>query len=203
MSLVPRRDVSLSNNIYKSSRHTAESFYVLCYTYSMKKGFTLIELLIVVAVMAILSGIVFASLGSSRAKARDGKRVSDISQIQLSLELYRESNGRYPTAIYSNPAFDIYSPNTPKDPNGNNYFYSVSTPNGFNYHLGAVLEQTNPDSYNLDVDLPQSAQRSWSAIGSVGGFDGTGQCGPAASTPDRCYDVKGSNSEQGTVLSGS
>jgi prepilin-type N-terminal cleavage/methylation domain-containing protein len=72
----------------------------------MKKGFTLIELLIVIAIMAILSGIVFASLGSSRAKARDGKRVSDIGQIQLALELYRESNGRYPTAIYVNPVFN-------------------------------------------------------------------------------------------------
>ncbi|TAK58184.1 prepilin-type N-terminal cleavage/methylation domain-containing protein [Patescibacteria group bacterium] len=169
----------------------------------MKKGFTLIELLIVIAVIAILSGIVFASLGPSRAKARDGKRISDISQIQLSLELYRESNGRYPTAVYGNPAFDVYSQNTPRDPNGNNYFYSVSTPNGFNYHLGAVLEQVSPDKYDSDADLPQSAQRNWSVIGSVGGFDGVGQCGSTASLPDRCYDVEGSNAEQGTVSSGS
>jgi general secretion pathway protein G len=167
----------------------------------MKKGFTLIELLIVIAIMAILSGIVFASLASSRAKARDGKRVSDISQIQLSLELYRESNGRYPTAIYSNPAFDIYSQNTPKDPNGNNYFYSVSGQNSFNYHLGAILEQVSPDSYNSDVDLPIGAQRSWNA--GAGGFDGNSALCVLAGSPDRCYDVKGSNVEQDPVPFGS
>lgn len=166
----------------------------------MKKGFTLIELLIVVAVMSILSGIVFASLASSRAKARDGKRVSDIGQIQLSLELYRESNGRYPTAIYGNSVFnDIYSPNTPKDPDGTNYFYSASNPKGFNYHLGAKLEQVSPDKYDIDADLPQPAQRNWTPVGSVGGFDGVGQCGPATSSPDSCYDVKGSNAEQDPV----
>lgn len=166
----------------------------------MKKGFTLIELMVVIAIIGILSGVIIASLGSSRARARDGKRVSDIGQIQLALELYRESNGRYPTAIYDNPKFnDVYSPTTPKDPNVGSYFYSVSNPNGFNYHLGAVLEQVSPDKYDTDADLPLQAQRGWSPVGRVGGFDGVGQCAPTISIPDKCYDVKGSNAEQNPV----
>ena len=61
-----------------------------------KKGFTLIELLMVIAIIGILSSVVLASINSTRAKARDANRISDMKQIQIALELYRETNGSYP-----------------------------------------------------------------------------------------------------------
>jgi general secretion pathway protein G len=61
-------------------------------------GFTLIELLVVVAIVALLSSIVFASLNTARAKGRDAKRLSDLQQIRTALELYyNDNNGTYPT----------------------------------------------------------------------------------------------------------
>ncbi|MCF7833652.1 MAG: prepilin-type N-terminal cleavage/methylation domain-containing protein [Candidatus Pacebacteria bacterium] len=60
------------------------------------KGFTLIELLVVVAIIGILSSVVLASLNSARAKARDARRLSDVTQIQKALELYFNENGKYP-----------------------------------------------------------------------------------------------------------
>lgn len=63
---------------------------------SRSRGFTLIELLIVIAIIAILSGIVITDLAGSRAKSRDGQRVSDISQIQLALEQYFDRCQQYP-----------------------------------------------------------------------------------------------------------
>ena len=54
----------------------------------MKKGFTLIELLVVIAIIGILASVVLASLNSARKKSRDARRVADIKQIQLALELY-------------------------------------------------------------------------------------------------------------------
>ena len=61
-----------------------------------QKGFTLIELLVVIAIIGLLSRIVLVSLNSARIKARDARRLSDMRQIQLALELYYDNNGSYP-----------------------------------------------------------------------------------------------------------
>ncbi|TSC98220.1 MAG: hypothetical protein Greene101447_183 [Parcubacteria group bacterium Greene1014_47] len=55
----------------------------------MKKGgagFTLIELLVVIAVIGMLASIVLVSLGPTRAKARDSKRIAEVRQMGLALE---------------------------------------------------------------------------------------------------------------------
>ncbi len=63
-----------------------------------KRGFTLIELLVVIAIIGLLSSIVFASLNTARLKARDTRRMSDLHQIQLALNLYYSDKGHYPVA---------------------------------------------------------------------------------------------------------
>jgi prepilin-type N-terminal cleavage/methylation domain-containing protein len=62
-----------------------------------KKGFTLIELLVVIVIIAMLSAIVMAALSNSRSKSRDARRISDIGQIQLALELYYDGHRSYPS----------------------------------------------------------------------------------------------------------
>ncbi|PIZ56329.1 MAG: prepilin-type cleavage/methylation domain-containing protein, partial [Candidatus Tagabacteria bacterium CG_4_10_14_0_2_um_filter_40_13] len=56
--------------------------------FKSKKGFTLIELLVVIAIIGILASVVLASLNSARKKSRDARRVADIKQIQLALEMF-------------------------------------------------------------------------------------------------------------------
>ncbi|OHA22090.1 MAG: hypothetical protein A3G52_02945 [Candidatus Taylorbacteria bacterium RIFCSPLOWO2_12_FULL_43_20] len=61
-----------------------------------KKGFTLIELLVVISIIGLLSSVVLASLNNARSKARNVKRISDIKQYSLAMELYYDSAGKYP-----------------------------------------------------------------------------------------------------------
>ncbi len=110
------------------------------------KGFTLIELLVVIAIIGILSSVVLASLNSARKKGRDARRVSDLKQLQLALELSYDAN---PTAGY--PAtMDIASIVTPgyislipADPSGGTAAYGYArVGTGSGYYLGAILETT-------------------------------------------------------------
>ena len=56
----------------------------------MKKGFTLIELLIVIAILAVLAGIVIVALNPAELlkQARDGKRMGDLDSLVTALNLY-------------------------------------------------------------------------------------------------------------------
>lgn len=63
---------------------------------SQNRAFTLVELMVVIGIIAILSTIVIANIGQSKAKARDAKRVSDIAQIQLALAGFYDKCGEYP-----------------------------------------------------------------------------------------------------------
>ncbi len=59
-------------------------------------GFTLIELLVVIAIIGLLASVVLVSLNGARTKARDTKRMADVSQLQKALALYYDSNNQYP-----------------------------------------------------------------------------------------------------------
>lgn len=61
-------------------------------TSSKKSGFTLIELLVVIAIIGILAAIVLASLNTARAKARDSKRIQQITEINKAIQLYLSDN---------------------------------------------------------------------------------------------------------------
>ncbi|MFA6353352.1 MAG: prepilin-type N-terminal cleavage/methylation domain-containing protein [Candidatus Paceibacterota bacterium] len=56
------------------------------------KGFTLIELLIVVAIIGILTAVVFVSVSSSRAKGGDGAVKSNLNTIKGASEIFYANN---------------------------------------------------------------------------------------------------------------
>ena len=138
------------------------------------RGFTLIELLVVIAIIGILASIVLASLNSARKKGRDARRVSDLKQIQLALELYYDANASsYPLLAYaalngSTAASSLTSAGfisaVPTDPtNSGSYIYKYDSTDGATtevtsgtaagYTLTAQLEASN-QGYTVAIVAP-------------------------------------------------
>lgn len=145
------------------------------------KGFTLIELLVVIAIIGILSSVVLASLNSARKKGRDARRVADIKQLQLALELYYDANGAYPTALSTaNLVTPGYIAAIPTDPStGAAYSYAGlgSGATCSSYHIGATIETTGHTALSSDAD----ATAGTACTGSAADFDGSAA---------QVYDVK-------------
>lgn len=63
---------------------------------NQRKGFTLIELLVVIAIIGLLASVVMVSLDSARGKGRDARRISDLRQMQIAVEMHYNNYGEYP-----------------------------------------------------------------------------------------------------------
>ncbi len=145
-----------------------------------KKGFTLIELLVVIAIIGVLASVVLASLNSARRKSRDARRIADIKQLQLALELYFDATSAYATALSA--LAPSYIPAVPADPLNAAYTYERCSTTL--YHLGAALEESTNPALNSDLNAaPATCSGSWSADASAcSGTAGTNQ-------GSYCYDV--------------
>ncbi len=160
---------------------------------STKRGFTLIELLVVIAIIGILSSIVLASLNSARKKGRDARRVADVKQLQLALELYYDAQGQYPaTTTAANLVTPGYIAAIPVDPSTNvSYMYSGIDTNSSagsceSYHLGAVLETAGHSALTSDA----GAAAGTACTGASTDFAGESAACTATAGTDACYDVK-------------
>ena len=90
------------------------------------KGFTLIELLVVIAIIGLLASIVLASLNTARKKSRDARRIADVKQLQLALELYFDANsGTYPLGTDMSGLATAYIPAIPTAPSPGSYSYQA------------------------------------------------------------------------------
>ncbi|MDD2871473.1 MAG: type II secretion system protein [Candidatus Gracilibacteria bacterium] len=61
-----------------------------------QNAFTLVELIVVITILAILGTIAFISLQGYSKSSRDSSRISDISSMKTSLELFQIDAGKYP-----------------------------------------------------------------------------------------------------------
>ncbi len=108
---------------------------------SKRSGFSLIELLVVIAIIGVLATVIFVSLGSARAKARDVKRKVELAQVGRLLSggtcyMPNAGAGDYDTAglvdelVAKNPQYSQYASMAPKDPKSGTdalsfYYYIV------------------------------------------------------------------------------
>ena len=73
----------------------------------MQRGFSLIELIVVIALIALIATMALSSFDTTRHKAQDTKRTSEIQTVQKALELYYISNQRYPNPDVDGCGWDI------------------------------------------------------------------------------------------------
>jgi len=135
----------------------------------MKKSFTLIELLVVIAIIGVLAALIIPSINNARTKARDAKRLEDLRQFSLALEMYYSDNNHYPIweeggglsdsgnpliiGTTSSPVFFtsqyMAKPTGLKDPLPSKYcYYYQSDSIGANFKLAAYLEKDTEKSQN-------------------------------------------------------
>ncbi|MFC1756922.1 type II secretion system protein [Patescibacteria group bacterium] len=127
--------------------------------FKRNKGFTLIELLVVIAIIGVLASVVLASFNNARKKSRDARRVADIKQLQLALELFFDASNAYPTDAQGLAilATNGHIAAVANDPLGSSESYDYEQCSATSYHLGASLEEsTNPALANDRDSSPTS-----------------------------------------------
>jgi len=125
------------------------------------KAFTLIELLVVIAIIGVLSTLSVVAFNSARSKARDSRRLSDIHNLSLALEMYYDDFGAYPEfptanagiigglclsdlGITSTCGLNTYIAKIPDDPKNNKHYLYSTVVNPQHYEL-IYEEETNAD----------------------------------------------------------
>ncbi len=151
------------------------------------RAFTLVELIVVITILAILATIAFISLQWYSADARDSTRISDISSMKTSLELYNLDSWKYPSptnwvnitysgwivwnqwkfweTVFANV---VRLDKIPKDPlTDKEYTFSV-TSNRFEYQLWWIMESDTISMNNLNKwyevnawDIEATAYVAW------------------------------------------
>lgn len=66
---------------------------------SRRSGFSLVELLTVIAIIAILAAIIFPVMGVVKDKARQSECMTNMHQITMALQLFKQDNRKYPTVL--------------------------------------------------------------------------------------------------------
>lgn len=116
-------------------------------------GFTLVELMITVGIIAVLTAIVMTNFANAKAKARDGKRVSDINQLQVSLELFFDRCGRYPIVASELPSLTDTGNGCPTGITLGTFLSKLPTAPSPGSYVYRVNDTTTPTDYTLQATL--------------------------------------------------
>lgn len=143
----------------------------------LRKWFTLIEMIIVIVIIGILAAAILPKILWARDRANDVKRIADLRNVAMAVEMYHMDNGEYPR-ISSNPSWryrrdfvgsvsdlkpelEGYISELPKDPQKNSYVNIITTASAHNFVLknnnilrnGEYLYQLGTNTYRWSPDF--------------------------------------------------
>jgi general secretion pathway protein G len=64
-----------------------------------RRAFTLVELMLVLAILALLAGIVLPKLTGTKARANKDAAKTQISSFKTALDMFEADNGHYPKSL--------------------------------------------------------------------------------------------------------
>lgn len=119
-------------------------------------GFTLIELIVSVTIIAILTVVGMVSFSTTNKKARDSRRIADLENIRMALELYRQGTGSSYPADLDDLVTNSYIQKIPIGPKDEDYSngYNVSD---YTYTLKTTVEDagsSNVPGFTYQVTNP-------------------------------------------------
>jgi type II secretory pathway pseudopilin PulG len=74
----------------------------------LRLGITLVELLVVMAILVVLAGLLFPVFRQAKSAAGDTACLSNLHQIHVAIELYKNDNGSYPWITTDHPVMQRY-----------------------------------------------------------------------------------------------
>jgi len=138
----------------------------------MKKSktyaFTLIELLIVIAIIAVLAGLVLGAASSVQKKGARSRAEAEIAAIGAALESYKADNGDYPLNANSNNSLALVTNLMPPPTIGGKVYYELK-PKWTNATLGALDPFGNPYGYIHTNGSPNNGTNNFDLWSTAGG----------------------------------
>jgi prepilin-type N-terminal cleavage/methylation domain-containing protein len=123
-------------------------------------AFTLIEMITVIAIIAILAGLVLAVNGLAQKKAARGRAEAEIRALSSALESYKTDNGGYPQDSSKTDSLDPRNASVAVDPSPQGavaqsslFLYGALTGDSVNYN-GVIDSGETAQNYAPDFFKP-------------------------------------------------
>ena len=133
-----------------------------------QSGFTLLEVMVVIVILGIMASMVVPKLMGATGKAATQKAISDITQLEQLLDMYKLDNFTYPSteqgleALVEKPSIDP----EPRNYQEGGYIRRLSKdPWGRDYEYRSPGENGEVDIFTLGADGQEGGEGSNTDIG--------------------------------------
>ena len=120
-------------------------------------GFTILELIVVIAIIAILAGLILSTAGYVQKKGASSRAETEIAALTVALENFKADNGDYPHGTNVNganpPSSNAFLLTSLMPTNGKVYFE-------FNKSMTNASNVVDPFGENYGYQYPGDANRS-------------------------------------------